>query len=174
MKGFKAIKYGLLCGLLLACSCPAFAQILSATIGVNGLTCSQCSRSVEMSLRRLPFVQKVDMNLAHTQGTVYFKQGKPINLEALAQAPRDAGFSTRFVRIRLDLSAIHPGERCFVYQGKAFYFLQPLQKQQRSAIMGFQIIAKGFLTDKEWRTYTFKPDSLCSASEKYYLKPLSD
>src|SRR5699024_9608069 len=111
------------------------------------------------------------MNLAQTQGTVYFKEGKRINLKALAQAPRNAGFSTRFVHIRLNLSNQSPDENCLVLKGKAFYFLQPLAAHH-SKVMDFQIIAQGFLPDKEWRKYTLKPDNRCTASEQYYLKPV--
>lgn len=157
--------------LLWLCCFPvaSFAQIESATIGVNGLTCSQCSRSVEMALKKLPFVLKVDMNLAQTIGTVYFKKGENVNLDKLAQAPRDAGFSTRFVKLKLNLSELNQGENCFVVQGKVFYFLQPLAARH-SPTGDFQVIAKGFLPKKELRNYDLKTNGPCTASEKYYLK----
>lgn len=150
----------------------AFSQIESATIGVDGLTCSQCSRSVEMALLKLPFVDKVDMNLAHTIGVVYFKKGDPVDLQKLAQAPRDAGFSTRFVKLEFNTSQIQSGQNCFVYRNKVFYLLQPFTKGNGKGSL-FQVIAKGFLPNKEWRNYSLKPKGSCSAQEKYYLKPVN-
>ena len=39
------------------------AQFISAEIGIDGLTCSACTRSAEMSIRKLPFVADVKMNI---------------------------------------------------------------------------------------------------------------
>lgn len=150
---------------------PAMGQIEAATIGINGLTCSQCSRSVEMSLRKLPFVANVVMNLEHTRGVVYFKSDQKIDLNQLADAPSDAGFSTAYVQLKFDFSGIRPGADCFVYRGKAFYFLQPLTPDHPS-VMDFQVIAKGFLPKKEMKNYSLKASGSCLASEKYYLKQL--
>jgi hypothetical protein len=150
----------------------ALGQIESAIIGVNGLTCSQCSRSVEMALRKLPFVADVTMNLEHTRGVVHFKNNQNINLNQLAEAPVNAGFSTAYVQLKIDLSAINPGNGCFVYEGKAFYFLQTLTPEH-PAVMNFQVIAKGFLPKKELRNYSLKTNGSCLASEKYYLKPIN-
>lgn len=172
MKGSGIAKYAL--ALLFACLLPVCvsAQIKSATIGVNGLTCSQCSRSVEMALQKLPFVAKVEMDLTHTTGTVYFKNNSKIDLTQLAQAPRNAGFSTAFVRLAFDFSKINPGKYCFVYKGKVFYFLQPLANNHPS-LMDFQVIGSGFLPKKELKTYSLKPNGSCVSSEKFFLKPVN-
>jgi cation transport ATPase len=95
------------------------AQILSAKVGVNGLTCSMCTRSVEMSLRRLDFVDSVVMSLENTDGEIFFKENHPINLELLVKAVTNAGFSLRFLKIQLDLRDIEINESgLFVFKVK--------------------------------------------------------
>lgn len=147
------------------------AQIMQAEVGVNGLTCSQCSRSVEMALRKLAFVQKVDMNLEHTSGVVLFKPGSKISVTELARAVVNAGFSTRYVRLTFDFKAIQPGKECFTVGQDVFYFLQPLSAQHPEK-MTFQVIGKGFLPDKAFRQFTLKPPGACQAKEKFYLKAI--
>ena len=75
---------------------PGYAQFKEVTVGVNGLTCSQCSRSVEMRIRKLAFVADVKMNLEHTEGRIFFKKGDKVNVDKIAAAVVDAGFSVRF------------------------------------------------------------------------------
>jgi len=80
---------------------PVFSQIETMRIGVNGLTCSQCTRSVEKQLLQLRFIKDVDMDLANTSGEIHLKPGVPFRPEAVSKAIRDAGFSVRFVELLL-------------------------------------------------------------------------
>lgn len=147
------------------------AQIVRAEVGINGLTCSQCSRSVEMELRKLSFVQKVDMNLEHTSGEIMFKPGAGVSVGQLAQAVVNAGFSTRFVRLTFDFKSIQPGKTCFSIGQDAYYFLKPLSTSHPDQ-MTFQVIAKGLLPDKSLRQFVFPPSGDCQAKEKFYLKAI--
>src|SRR4051812_34474653 len=80
------------------------AQFLWAEIGVDGLTCSACTRSVEMSLRKLDFVDSVVMNLEHTDGKIYFKKDQSVEPDKIAQAVVNAGFSVRFLKANFNFS----------------------------------------------------------------------
>lgn len=101
-----------------------FAQFTVAEIGVNGLTCSQCSRSVEMSLLKLDFIKDVQMNLENTVGKITFKKDAEVNLKKIAKAVIDAGFSVGYLKVvysfnSLDIAGNIPfknatGEYCFV------------------------------------------------------------
>lgn len=75
------------------------AQFSFADLGVNGLTCSQCSRSVEMNLLKLDFVHEVKMNLENTAGRIVFKKNVDVELSKIAKAVTDAGFSVGFLKI---------------------------------------------------------------------------
>lgn len=83
---------------LQACLYTARAQFTSAEIGVNGLTCSQCTRAVEMSLLKLDFVKSVQMNLENTTGKILFKESAAVNLKKIAKAVTDAGFSMAYLK----------------------------------------------------------------------------
>lgn len=149
----------------------ATAQIITAEIGLNGLTCSQCSRSVEMQLRKLTFVANVSMDLDHTTGKIVFKDSQEIDLDALPKAVKDAGFSTRFLKITFDLSSIQPGKLCFQYDKKVFYFLDALDEKHPD-VMTFQLVGRDFLPPKEFKHYRLTASGNCAGSEKYYLKAL--
>lgn len=86
--------------LLLSGSVAVSAQFTQAEVSVNGLTCSQCSRSVEMALKRLDFIAKVEMDLQHPAAHIVFKKNKAIDFGKLAAAVRDAGFNVRAIKTR--------------------------------------------------------------------------
>ena len=89
--------------LLLICSKESKAGIQWVEVGVNGLTCSMCTRSVEMSIRKLEFVDSVVMDLETTEGRIFLRPNVPFNLGQIAKAIVKAGFSVQFVKIRLDM-----------------------------------------------------------------------
>jgi copper chaperone CopZ len=96
----------LLAAFFLAAPCSTLAQIAGLKLGVNGLTCSQCTRNVEMQLRKLSFVADVHMNLEHTDGFMKLKDGARMEPERVVKAVKDAGFSVRF----LDILFAHPAK----------------------------------------------------------------
>ena len=83
--------------IFLFCTLQSHAQIKSAMVGVNGLTCSACCRTVEMSIRKLPFVKDVQMNLDNTEGKIIFNNNSSVDIEKIAKAVTDAGFSVRYL-----------------------------------------------------------------------------
>src|SRR4051812_34855647 len=89
--------------LLLCAVIQAQAQFGNVYIGVNGLTCSQCTRTVEMSIRKLDFVADVQMNLEHTEGKIILKKNKKADMDKIAQAIVNAGFSVRYLQADLTI-----------------------------------------------------------------------
>lgn len=69
------------------------AQIDTVKIGVNGLTCSSCSKAVEEKLVRVPFVSSVIMNLNRNEAAVLVDFSKTVDWNVLAKAVSNAGFS---------------------------------------------------------------------------------
>jgi copper chaperone CopZ len=62
-------------------------------ISISGLTCSQCSRSVEMQLKKVKSVSSIEMDLKNTEAKVALKKGVNIDYKEIAQAVYNAGFS---------------------------------------------------------------------------------
>ncbi len=120
------------------------AQILSATIKVNGLTCSQCSRSVEMQLRKLDFVGSVDMDLQATEAKVYFKKNSNIDFYKLAKAVDNGGFSVGNLIATLDFSTITiVNDNCFKIKNNAFALTNPTEERTKK-IVQIQFLGKEF------------------------------
>ncbi len=79
-----------------------YSKIVSAEIGVNGLTCSMCSRSTELAIKKLDFVESVEMDLEKAHGIIKFKSDAVIDFKKIANAVKDAGFSVRFLKLNID------------------------------------------------------------------------
>jgi copper chaperone CopZ len=127
----------------------SFAGIKWVDIGVDGLTCSMCSRSVEMSLRRLDFVDSVAMSLEKTEGRVYFNPTTPVNFDQLAKAVVNAGFSVRFVQIEFsfnDITVSNDGH--FSYLGQAYEWLG-FKNQMTQGAVTLKVVDENFLSKKE-------------------------
>jgi hypothetical protein len=147
MKG--SLKFSTLLTALLFCSLmEGHAGLKWAEVGINGLTCSMCSRSVEMSIRRLGFVDSVSMSLEATEGRIFFKPNEPVDLYQLAKAVVNAGFSVRFIKLQWDFSDIPlSGDGSFVFHGQPFKWLDVPAKVNKPVTL--QLVDENFLPKKE-------------------------
>lgn len=128
-------------------------EFLSAEIGVDGLTCSQCSRSVEMKLRALDFVADVQMNLEQNIGLVTFKKGKPIRLERLGKAVTDAGFSVGYIRAVFDFSDTNiTPDGNFSFEGKVYI---PVNDKPATlpVVAKIQLVGDDFMDTDSWKKW---------------------
>ena len=134
-------------------SIEGFSQFTWATIGVDGLTCSQCSKSVELSLRKLDFVQNVEMDLEQTNGKITFKPAAKVNIEKIAQAVVNAGFSVRYLHagFAFQNTAVTKGF-CFSYEGNQFQFVKTDEKILKSETT-LKFLGKEFLSSQEYKKW---------------------
>jgi copper chaperone CopZ len=139
----------------------AAPPIKIVSIGVNGLTCSQCTRSVEMSVRKLDFVDSVVMDLANTEGKVYIKVGTDPDFKRIAKAVTNAGFSVRFVRFYTD---INPSESCFTIGNNQFQWIGEGPPNGTELIL----IGDEFMPRKEALGYRKKMNSKCPTGKPIY------
>lgn len=147
---------------------PLFAQIQSAELGVNGLTCSQCSRSVEMKLNKLKFIEKVTMDLEHTNATIIFKKNMRFDLSAIAKAVRDAGFSVRILTIAIDNKKVDFTKKCFLINNDAFDIIG--DSTLKDAIVKFQILGRDFMSSGNWHEVDMKRNPDCIGKNTYFIK----
>jgi copper chaperone CopZ len=147
------------------------AQILAAKVGVNGLTCSMCTRSVEMSLRRLDFVDSVGMSLENTEGVIYFKKDLPVNLDQIAKAVVNAGFSVRYVSILFDFNNLQVQENgSFVFQGQKFVCVDYHERPGKQPIW-LKLIGEPFVPKSEMKSWRSKIEDgpANDKDENYYV-----
>ena len=148
--------------IILTSSVDLSAQFKSAEIGVDGLTCSACTRSVEMSIRKLDFVQDVEMNLEHTQGKITFKPNAKVNIEKVAKAVVNAGFSVRYLSAIFSFTNVGvKDDYCFSFEGDQYQFIKTGVKML-SGETTLKFLGKEFLSRKEYKI--MEPD----------LKPVCD
>ncbi len=146
----------------------ARAQFRQASIGINGLTCSQCSRSVEMQLRKLDFISDVDMDLEHKNGTLHFKSNRKADMSAIARAVKDAGFSVRYLKAEINPKDIQlSAESCFSLNGDAYYISDPGALQELT-MLTLQFLGQDYLSKSEWKRYKLPANLKCKGKKVYY------
>ena len=167
--------------LLMLAQFNASAQFTSAEIGVDGLTCSACTRSVEMSIRKLSFVDSVAMNLEHTEGTVIFKKNAKVDIEKIAKAVTDAGFSLRSLTASVNVNELKAGnDFCWVYENNTYHFVKMPAAENLSGTIRLKFIGDKYMSKKELKDWKMYMTSNCSEgapagvphSKNYYVSPL--
>jgi len=142
------------------------AQQREVELGIDGLTCSMCSRSTEMSVRKLEFVSDVIMDLEHTTARIILKDGAKVSYELIGKAVRDAGFSVRYLSLMLDpgQAQLNTGD-CISQDEKTYKYIGE-QIVNDSDGMKFRIVAKGLMPMKELRKWTEMIKQGCADTER--------
>jgi len=127
----------------------SFAGLKWIDVGINGLTCSLCTRSVDRSISRLEFVDSVNMSLENTEGRIYVKDVEVIDLKRITKAITDAGFSVRFVRLQFDFRDTRiDKDGFFSFKGQRYQWLQFKSNTSQNNV-ALTLINEGFLPKKE-------------------------
>ena len=106
----------------------AQGQFKSVEMGIDGLTCSMCSRSVEMSLVKLDFVDRVEMDLNSNRSEIFFHEGMYVSIDKVAQAVIDAGFSVAYLNALFDFKElIIDIHTCWNYANETYQFFEVIQ-----------------------------------------------
>jgi copper chaperone CopZ len=134
-------------------------------MGVNGLTCSQCSRSVEMSIRKLDFVQDVIMNLQNTEGKIILKTGAKVDVKKIAKAVVDAGFSVRYINAGFifENTPITNGF-CYPFEGQQFQFIKVDSKIVTGEVT-LKFLGKNFQASKDYKIWKKELLATCPKSQ---------
>ena len=149
---------------LISCAMSAGAQIQSVSIGVNGLTCSQCSRTVEMSIRKLPFVEDVQMNLEHTEGRIVIKKGSKADMDLVAKAVMNAGFSLRYLQADVAFnSQTSVSGTCMNMAGDEYVFSTPPPEPVRGMIT-LKFLDKNFLSKNDFKKVQASLNNPCGTT----------
>ena len=109
------------------------------------------------------------MNLEHTEGKVILKKNKKPDIERVAQAVFDAGFSVRYLRadLTIDHSVTQSGA-CFRYMGDQYVFAQA-PKEPLKGTVKLTFIGKKFLPKNEFKKMQAYMENSCGeATGKVY------
>lgn len=144
------------------------AQIKSASIRIDGLTCSACSYATQKSLLELTFVDSVKMDLANNIAVVTFKNDTKVNISQLAQKVVDAGFSVGRLTTSINFDSAGRNENtCFEYEGNLYHLInaqEPELKGEHTILfVGKKYMNKAEL--KKWKAV--KNDIICKPNEGF-------
>ena len=121
-----------------------------------------------MQLRKLSFVKGVQMDLQHTEGTIHFVNNKKVDMDALARAVKDAGFSLRYLKASIDMSNIsNSGGQCFRI-GNDVYISD--KEMPKSGIVRFAFVGKKFGSGVKKNA----PSTSCKGSGQVYQVQLAN
>lgn len=148
-----------MCSLLLA-------QFSTAKIGINGLTCSACSKSVHLALKKLSFVDSVAMDLKNTEAQIFFKKGSAVDIDKMAKTVVNAGFSVRSVTAFYRFQNKEINNNACVNDGSFnFQFINAGDKTLNGEVK-LIFIGKQYMSDKDLKVYQSSLINTCTSNNK--------
>ncbi|MGZ5190580.1 MAG: heavy-metal-associated domain-containing protein [Flavisolibacter sp.] len=166
--------------ILLACLLGFFglqsnAQVKKASLQASGLTCSMCSKAVLTALQDVSFVEKVQVDIKNQTYHLSFKQNEVTDLDALAKAVEDAGFSVAGLKVTADAGNVKVEKDQHLQIGNQYFHFLNGKDQQLKGETTFTIVDKAFTSSKNYKKYsalskkecvrTGKMAKCCSADE---------
>jgi copper chaperone CopZ len=141
---------------ILLCASIAQAQLQWTTVGIDGLTCSQCLYSVEQSIRRLPTVEEVSMNFNTHEATVKQKIVGYSEILKVGEQVIKAGFSVRFLTMTITMDTAYNIANSKITNSLGSLVFLGNTKLDRDSTYTFQIIDKRFCKKniyKPWHSH---------------------
>jgi mercuric ion binding protein len=83
-----------------ALAAPAWAQVTSVIVTVEGMSCPFCAYGVEKKLKKVPGAASVDIDMQGGTATVHAREGASLDVAEVPGAIRDSGFTPGEVRLR--------------------------------------------------------------------------
>ena len=151
----------------------AKCQFKSVSIGIDGLTCSMCSRSVEMSLVKLNFVDRVVMDLNNNHSEIFLIEDKYVSIDKIAQAVIDAGFSVAYLNAWFDFEGQSLStDSCWYYAYDTYQFIN-INQPKLEGKMNLKFIGANFLSRsemKKWKTQLSQAkNKVCHQKRQYFV-----
>jgi len=142
------MKSFLLIAMLAMAGMAAQAQITGATLQASGLTCSMCSKAVNKALTKVPFVEKVDVDLKNQEYNLTFKKDALVDFDALSKAVEDAGFSVSSLKVTADLTGTKVTKDEHLKIGNQYFHFLNATDQTLNGSTTFSLVDKHFVSAK--------------------------
>ena len=144
----------------------AMAQFKSGTLQAAGLTCAMCTRAINNSLSKLPFIESVNADIKNSQFIIQFKQGVNADPDMLKKAVEDAGFSIATLKLTIAFNNLKVENDSHVsIQGKNYHFLA-IQPQVLKGEKNLTFVDKNFVLAKEFKKFAAKTQMACVQTGK--------
>ncbi len=152
------------------------AQISKAEIIATGLTCSMCSNAINKQLKKLPEVEKVDINLNSNTFTVYLNKSNSITPKTLKESIEKAGFFVGSMLITMDFENQKIVDNFTLKKGNLNLIFIDTDSKILNGTTQFKILDKGYLVLKDFKKFTKiyskYPTYLIDNEDDYHLKLL--
>jgi copper chaperone CopZ len=130
------------------------AQVTKVSLQASGLTCSMCSKAVMNALQKVPFVDKVQVDIKNQQYNLSFKEGTDLDFDALSKAVQDAGFSVAAFTVTADVSKLTLEKDEHILIGKQYFHFLNASGQQLNGPSTFTVVDKQFTSSKNYKKYS--------------------
>ena len=132
-------------------STQMFAQITKVEIVATGLTCSMCSNAINKQLKKLPEVEKVNIDLNTNTFSVYLKSSNKITPKTLKESVEKAGFFVGSMIVNIDFNKQKIDDNIAVTANNIDFIFLDTDKKILHGPTELKILDKGFVTAKEFK-----------------------
>ncbi len=154
----------------------SFAQISKVEIVATGLTCSMCSNAINKQLKKLPEVEKVDIDLNSNTFTIFLKKNITISPRILKESVQKAGFfvGSMIITMNFDNQKIDDNSK-LKKDNLSLVFIDSNPKTL-NGLTKFKVLDKGYLVMKDFKknlkSFSKYPSYMIDNEDDYHLKTL--
>ncbi len=142
------------------------AQFTKANLKASGLTCAMCSKAVKVALEKVSFVQEVKVDIKNQEYAIVFKEGNPVDFDALSKAVEDAGFSVAALKVSGNFSGLNAEkDKHASLSGINIHFLNG-NSETLNGEKTLTVVDKNFLSAREFKKYTVSSKHPCVQNGK--------
>ena len=144
----------------------AIPQFKSANLQAAGLTCAMCTKAINKSLEKLPFIETVTADIKSSSFNIEFKKDASVDFDEMKKAVSDAGFSVAKLKVTGIFSGIAvQHDKHVQIDGKTFHFLN-ISNQTLNGEITLVITDKDFIGTKEFKKYSATTKMTCQQTGK--------
>jgi hypothetical protein len=142
------------------------AQLISAEVGINGMTCSMCARGTEETMKRLDFIDTMWVDLNSLVAHITFKKNMDVPIEDMVKAVEDAGFSVRNITATYDFHNQKIGKDEHIDYGNDVLHFVGVEDKMLDGPVTLRFIDKPFVSKKEFKEWSKKTSMTCYRNNK--------
>lgn len=154
----------------------SFAQISKAEIVATGLTCSMCSNAINKQLKKLPEVEKVDIDLNTNTFTISLKKNNNISPKTLKESVQKAGFFVGSMIVTMDFDNQKIVDNSKLKKDNLNLFFIDTNSKILNGQEKFKVLDKGYLVMKDFKKnlkiYSKYASYNLDNEDDYHLKPI--
>lgn len=118
MKKRSIVKIGIILSIVSLLTIPAYAEITTVNLHVDGLSCPFCALSLEKKLKSINGVSKVSVHLKKAITDLTLKPESQLDLKAVHTAVKEAGFTLKDIQVRVSGNVLQNKDGFFIVESQ--------------------------------------------------------